>query len=316
MDDPTGAALRPMFPFVNFTPRMALILAHDLLAAVAAVLAAFYIRFEAPGLAQRWHLLLLLLPGFILYSAGVFSIFGLYKNKWRFTSLPDLMNIIKVSTVLAVTLLVLDYVLLSPNIYGTFFFGKITIALYWFLQVFFLAGSRVGYRYFRYTRTLQHARRGDLAPTIVLGPAADADVLLRGIESGAVKKIQVVAILSQSRADRSQSIRGVPVLGDFDDLERVVQDLADRSTVVTRLVMTPTALAPEMKPEVILTRARRLGLTPSRMPSLEGGEALRLAPVNVEDLLLRPSAKIDYQRLEAFVRGKARWSPAAVGGSR
>jgi FlaA1/EpsC-like NDP-sugar epimerase len=130
-------------------------------------------------------------------------------------------------------------------------------------------------------------------------------VLLRGIESGAVKKIQVVAILSQSRADRSQSIRGVPVLGDFDDLERVVQDLADRSTVVTRLVMTPTALAPEMKPEVILTRARRLGLTPSRMPSLEGGEALRLAPVNVEDLLLRPSAKIDYQRLEAFVRGKA-----------
>jgi FlaA1/EpsC-like NDP-sugar epimerase len=294
-----------MFPFANFTPRMALILAHDLVAAVAAVLAAFYIRFEAPGLAQRWHLLLLLLPGFVLYSAGVFSIFGLYKNKWRFTSLPDLMNIIKVSTVLAVTLLVLDYVLLAPNIYGTFFFGKITIALYWFLQVFFLAGSRVAYRYFRYTRTLQHARRGDLAPTIVLGPAADAEVLLRGIESGAVKKIEVLGILSQSRADRSQSIRGIPVLGEFDDLERVVQDLADRGTVVTRLVMTPTALAPEMKPEVILTRARRLGLTPSRMPSLEGGQALQLAPVNVEDLLLRPSAKIDYQRLEAFVRGKA-----------
>jgi FlaA1/EpsC-like NDP-sugar epimerase len=61
-----------------------------------------------------------------------------------------------------------------------------------------------------------------------------------------------------------------------------------------------------MKPESILTRARRLGLTPSRMPSLEeGGEALRLAPVHVEDLLLRPSAKIDYRRLEAFVRGKA-----------
>src|SRR5580704_7819328 len=260
-----------MFPFANFTPRMALILAHDLVAAVAAVLAAFYIRFEAPGLAQRWHLLLLLLPGFVLYSAGVFSIFGLYKNKWRFTSLPDLMNIIKVSTVLAVTLLVLDYVLLAPNIYGTFFFGKITIALYWFLQVFFLAGSRVAYRYFRYTRTLQHARRGDLAPTIVLGPAADAEVLLRGIESGAVKKIEVLGILSQSRADRSQSIRGIPVMGDFSDLERVVQDLANRGTVVTRLVMTPSALAPEMKPEAILTRARRIGLTPSRMPSLEEG---------------------------------------------
>src|SRR4029077_18700402 len=41
-------------------------------------------------------------------------------------------------------------------------------------------------------------------------------------------------------------------------------------------------------------------------PSLEdGGEALRLAPVNVEDLLLRPKVRIDYRRLEAFVRNKS-----------
>ena len=292
--------------FSNFTSRMALILAHDLAAAVAAVLAAFYIRFEVAGIAQRWDLLLELVPGFVVYAAGVFSMFGLFKTKWRFTSLPDVMNIVKVSTVLALTLMVFDYVILAPNLYGTFFFGKITIVLYWFLQIFFLAGSRVAYRYFRYTRTLQHARQGDLAPTLVLGPAADAEVLLRGIESGAVKKIQAIGILSPSRADRSQSIRGIPVMGDFGDLERVVKDLADRGTVVARLVMTPTALAPEMRPESILARARRIGLTPSRLPALEeGGEALRLAPVHVEDLLLRPTAKIDYRRLESFVQGKA-----------
>ena len=53
-------------------------------------------------------------------------------------------------------------------------------------------------------------------------------------------------------------------------------------------------------------RARRLGLAVSRLPSLdEGGEALRLAPVAVEDLLLRPSVKIDYRRLENFVEGKS-----------
>jgi O-antigen biosynthesis protein WbqV len=53
-------------------------------------------------------------------------------------------------------------------------------------------------------------------------------------------------------------------------------------------------------------QARRLGLATSRLPSLdEGGEALRLAPVNVEDLLLRPSVTIDYRRLERFVNGKS-----------
>jgi O-antigen biosynthesis protein WbqV len=291
--------------FWNLTPRMILILIHDLLAAVAAVLAAFYLRFEAAGLAERWILLLQLLPCFAVYAAGVYWFFGLFKNKWRFTSLPDLMAIVKVATVLALTLLALDYELLAPNLYGRYFFGKLTIVLYWFLQIFFLLGLRVVYRYFRYTRTLQHARQGGFAPTLVLGPSADAEVVLRSVESGAVKKIHVVGVLSPSRADRNQTIRGVQVMGDFGDLERVVQDFANRGTAVARLVMTPSALVPEMKPETLLTRARRIGLTPSRMPGLEeGGAALRLAPIQVEDLLLRPTARIDYRRLEGFVRGK------------
>jgi O-antigen biosynthesis protein WbqV len=70
--------------------------------------------------------------------------------------------------------------------------------------------------------------------------------------------------------------------------------------------MMPSAFEADASPESVLTRARKLGLTVSRLPSLEGsGEAPRLAPVAVEDLLLRPSVKIDYQRLETFVRGKS-----------
>ena len=290
----------------SFTPRLWLILAHDLLATAAAVLASFFIRFEEYGLVERWRLLLLVLPLFVLFAGLVYAFFDIYKAKWRFTSLPELYNLVRASTVLAVTMLALDYVLVAPNIYGTFFFGKITILLYWLLQISFLSGPRVAYRYFRYTRALHHAKATEAAPTLVLGRAADADVLLRAIESGAVTKVRPVGILSSSPADRNQSIRGVSVLGDMDDLERIVADLADREVKVTRLVLMPTAFEPEAKPETILMRARRLGLATSRLPSLhEGGEALRLAPVKVEDLLLRPGVKIDYGRLEAFVRGQA-----------
>jgi O-antigen biosynthesis protein WbqV len=51
--------------------------------------------------------------------------------------------------------------------------------------------------------------------------------------------------------------------------------------------------------------ARRLGLIVSRLPSLESGDVPRLTPVAVEDLLLRPSEKIDYTRLEALAKNKA-----------
>jgi len=288
------------------TPRQLLILAHDLLATAAAVVASFFIRFELAGVVERWQFLAILLPPFVLYAGLVYAFFGLYKAKWRFTSLPDLYNIVRATTVLAVTLLALDYVLLAPNVYGTFFFGKIIIVVYWLLQIAFLGGPRIAYRHFRYTRTLQHAKAGDSAPILVVGRTADADVLLRAIESGAVTKIRPIGILSPSPADRGQAIRGVSVLGDPDDIERVIADLRKRGTNVTRLVLTPSGFAPEAKPETVLMRARRHGLTTSRLPSLDdGGEVLQLAPVNVEDLLLRPGVKIDYRRLEGFVKGKS-----------
>ena len=164
-----------MMGLSTFTPRMWLILAHDLLATAAAVLASFFIRFEEAGLAERGRLLAVILPAIVICSAPVYGFFGLYKSKWRFTSLPDLYNIVRAVSVLAVTLLALDYVLVAPNVYGTFFFGKITIVLYWLLQIAFLAGPRVAYRYFRYARTLQHARGGASTPILVVGRTADAE---------------------------------------------------------------------------------------------------------------------------------------------
>src|SRR5215212_4271733 len=290
----------------SLTPRQYLIVAHDLFATVLAIVASFFIRFEDTGLAERFDGLIRFLPGFVVYAGVVYLLFGLHTSKWRFTSLPDLFNIVRAVTVLAVSLLVLDYILVSPQVYGAYFFGKITIVLYWFLQMAFLAGSRVLYRQFRYTRTQQHVRGEHSVPTLLLGRAADAEVLLRAIESGAVSRVRPVGVLSPSLADRGQSIRGIPVVGSLDDLEQVVRDSEARGTHVLRLIFTPSALVPEAAPESTLMRARRLGLQTSRLPALsDGGEAVQLAPVAVEDLLLRPSVTIDYQRLENVVRGKS-----------
>ena len=291
---------------LKINPRIALVIAHDLVATVAAIVASFYIRFEGIGVAERFQSLLIFMPGFLIYAGGIYSLFHLYQSKWRFASLPDLMNIVRAATVLAVSLLVLDYVLVAPNVLGQFFFGKITIALYWVLQIVFLSGSRMAYRYFRYTRTRNHARSPESNPTLVLGRAADAEVLLRAIESGAVTKTWPVGILSPSDADQGQSIRSVPVLGRFNSLDRVVNDRAQRGVTVTRVIFTPSAFEPDARAEATLMQARRLGLTVSRLPSLgDGGEVPRLAPVNVEDLLLRPTVKIDYGRLESLLNGRS-----------
>jgi O-antigen biosynthesis protein WbqV len=298
----------------NLTMRNFLIALHDALATTLAVLASFYLRFEGEAFFDRVPLLLRILPYFIAFSVVVCYIFNLTTTKWRFISLPDALNILRVATVLTFALLVLDYIFVAPNVHDTliapnlptpFFLGKITIILYWFLEVFFLSGLRFAYRYFRYSRMRHHARTEGASPALLIGRAADAEILLRGIESGAVKHLWPVGILSPSPADRGQLIRNIPVLGGIDDVEDVIADFARRNKSIARVVMTPSAFEPEARPESVLMRARRLGLIVSRLPSLESGEAPRLTSVAVEDLLLRPSENIDYARLEALVKDKA-----------
>jgi O-antigen biosynthesis protein WbqV len=290
----------------HLTLRNFLIALHDLLATTAALFAAFYLRFEGGEFFyERLPLLFQILPYFLAFSVVVFFVFNLTTTKWRFISLPDALNIIRVATVLTVALLVLDYIFVAPNVRGAFFLGKVTIVLYWFLEIAFLSALRMAYRYFRYTRVRRHARTEDAAPTLLIGRAADAEVLLRGIESGAIKRIWPVGVLSPSSSDLGQLIRNVPVLGGVDDVEDVIADFAKRSKKVARIVMTPSAFEPDAHPESILMRARKLGVIVNRMPSLESGDTPRLTAVAVEDLLLRPSEKIDYARLEALIRGKA-----------
>jgi FlaA1/EpsC-like NDP-sugar epimerase len=294
-----------MTPISKLTMRNLLIAIHDALATTFAVFASFYLRFEGDLLYDRLPLLLRILPYFIALSVVVCYAFNLTTTKWRFISLPDALNILRVATVLTIALLVLDYIFVAPNIYGTFFFGRITIILYWFLEVFFLSALRFAYRYFRYTRALHHAREENAAPTLLIGRTADVEILLRGIENGAVKRLWPVGLLSPSRADSGQLIRNIPVLGGIDDFEDVIHDFARREKPITRVVMAPSAFESEAHPESILMRARRLGLIVSRLPSLESGDSPRLTTVHVEDLLLRPSEKIDYTRLEALVKNKS-----------
>ena len=297
-----------MTPLSQLTRRNYLIAAHDALATAVALLASFYLRFDGgEGFYARLPLLLRILPLFIAFSVVICYVFNLTTTKWRFISLPDALNILRVATVLALALLVLDYAFIfgASNGKAPVLFGRITIVLYWFLQVFALSALRFGYRYFRYSRVRRHAQTEGASSTLLIGRAADAEVLLRAIESGAVKQLWPVGVLSPSASDRGQSIRNVPVLGGLDDVEDVVRDYAGRGKPISRVVMTPSAFEPEAHPEAVLMRAKRLGLFVSRLPSLESGDVPRLTNVAVEDLLLRPSEKIDYARLETLVKGKA-----------
>ncbi|MGO4737626.1 SDR family NAD(P)-dependent oxidoreductase [Bosea sp. 2KB_26] len=286
------------------TKKLAVIV-HDLLVTALAIVSVFVVRFEGWQLDEHLRYLPSFLPFFVAYAGAVYWFFSLYRSKWRFASLPDLSNIVKAVTVLSLSLLVIDYLLLSPSLYGAFYFGKITIALYWLVQNALLGGPRLAYRYLKYSRSKQHAVRDAALPALLLGRGVEVEMVIRAMEAGTMRKLKPAGILSPRADDLGQSIRGVPVLGLLSQIETVAGDAAERGEPFRRIVATSSALAPEAEPDKWLARTRRLALPISRLDSFgEGGSETELAPLEIEDLLVRPSVKIDRDRLGAFLKGK------------
>ena len=88
------------------------VMAYDLVTTPLEIVLALYLRYPGNAPVQvdalEW-----IIPLFTLYAGGAYRIFKLYESKWRFASLPDLFNIFQVSSLLALSLLVLDFALTS-----------------------------------------------------------------------------------------------------------------------------------------------------------------------------------------------------------
>ena len=82
----------------RLTSRQWLIVLHDLVVTAAAIVATLLVRFDDARLNFYLAGLPKWLPVFVLYAGVVYFVFGLYKAKWRFASLPDLNNIFRAST--------------------------------------------------------------------------------------------------------------------------------------------------------------------------------------------------------------------------
>lgn len=280
------------------------IIVHDLVMTALAYALSIFLRWPIAEIEPRFSAFARILPILIAAAALAYWRAGLYRSKWRFASLPDLFNIFKASTGLALVLLAVDYAMYARGVSGQFLFGEKAAFLYWVMQMFLLGGPRLAYRYFKYLQS-RHGAEGARGAALVLGRAAEADLVLRALEANKHREVEARGILSSRVSDLGAQIRGVPVLGDYDDLERVVGEFADNNIPIRRLIFAPEEFAQDMETERLLATARRLGVQLQRLQTLDSEDAeAALKPIEIEDLLFRPSVEVDRDRLGAALRGK------------
>jgi len=293
---------------LNELKKIAIVI-HDLVMTALAVYVAQQLRFDgsilAGYLAQLPVILAFTLPG----AALIYWASNLYKSKWRFASIPDLVNIVRAASLLAIGFLLVDYLLVSPQFLGHFYFGKAFVAIYWGLQIFFLGGPRFVYRWWKDRGHKVAANREFPAePVLILGRSQETDPVLRAIQAGQVAGLRPVGLISPRVTDLGLRIRGVQIVGTYADLDAVVARLAVDGPTPRRMILCASALEDAAGLESIYALARRYGIAVSQTRPLVGGEspeaAPKLAPVAMEDLLLRETVEIDRHRLETLAQGR------------
>ena len=185
----------------------------DLLLVAAAFVLAHYLRFERGLSVEREAALMDMLPGVVgiklltLYGAG------LHRGMWRHAGTPELVKVVKASTLSSV----LAYaVFVVP--YGAGFLSEAVFFIDWMIVTLSVAGIRFGFRGIRqyFSTKRDHGRR------VLLYGAGDAGlIMLRELRRNKGYGMTPVGFIDDDPRKEGLTAQGVSVLGTFHDLEDI-----------------------------------------------------------------------------------------------
>jgi FlaA1/EpsC-like NDP-sugar epimerase len=263
-----------------------------------------------------------LLPLVLGTNMVVFYMFNLYKGMWRYTSIDDLLNIIKASSISA--LIVATVVAFTHGLEG---FARSAFVIDWVLTIFLIGGYRVGIRLYFWLgpkdrlssfRLLTHFRlrkgeRSGARKLLILGAGDCGEKIYREIQDNASLRYEVVGFLDDDLAKVGKLLHGVPILGTTSELKTLAQRIGAEET----LIAIPSATAAQMR--ALLARCEESGLPSKTVPGMgeliDGKVSIKaIRDVDYRDLLGREVIRLDENRIAGYLE-KARVLVTGAGGS-
>ncbi|HKT16553.1 MAG TPA: nucleoside-diphosphate sugar epimerase/dehydratase [Stellaceae bacterium] len=291
---------------MKITRRASAAFAHDLVMAALSFILSLFLRLGTDISQYSPKLLLIYDLGFTATAAAVFLWAGLYRGIWRYASLPDLLALIRAAT--------LTILIFFP---AMFLMTRLTemprslVGINWLLLMALLGGPRFAYRVFK-DRGLDHvfeAARYAPVPILVIGAREGADLFIRALARDPRRSYRVVGILADGAARVGRDIGGVPILGTFDDVKSVVDQLTRRDNRPQRLIVCGDALERPVARR-LLDFSAEAGIPLARAPRITDFRATgeddiqRIEPVAIEDLLGRPQTVLDRAGMRRLIAGR------------
>lgn len=315
---------------ISIYPNLVLMILADGVLVCCCFYASYLIRFELDIPPGEMKIFWEILPFMPLVKIPIFFLFHLYRGMWRYTSLVDLMNVLKASFTSSAVIIL--GVLALHRFHGyprSVFFMDAVLT---FLSV---GGVRVLIRmsFARGTgmEIFPHIMRkdGKGKRLLIIGAGDAGEKVLREIRDNPALKLRPVGFLDDNPGKLGKAIHGVPVLGSVDSIE-------DPKVEFDEILITiPSAKGDEMRRivEACERTGKRYRTVPGIGEIIDGRVSVKtIRDVTLEDLLGREEVRLDQGRIaqclrhrrvlitgaggsigSELVRQVCRFSPEAVG---
>ena len=299
-----------------------IVLAIDVLLVTFSWYVANLLRFNFDIPPESFAVMARLVPMMLGVKIITFYLFDLYRGMWRYTSLDDLLNIIRAASVSS--LIVFSLVGFTHSFTG---FARASFVIDWILTIFFVGGSRISIRLLFWLGLKDDSSSLDMINLIrrmrgekgkgkrllILGAGVFGEKIYREIRDNASLRYNVVGFLDDDRSKVGRLLHGVPVLGTIEELKNIVQKMK----VEEGLIAIPSASAVRMRE--ILDQCKKSGIPFKTVPGM--GELINgkitvkaIRDVDYKDLLGREVIRLEEERIGAYLEN-ARVLVTGAGGS-
>lgn len=193
----------------------------DVLFMAASYALSYYLRLNFRFPAAETSSLLVSLPIVLVIRTTTFYYYGLYRGVWRYTSMDDLMRIVK-----AVSLSSLVMIVSFTLLFRFKSFPRSVFIIDWFILTVFIAGSRIATRWFHELPSHEDISGRRI---VIGGTGHIAEALLHHIKKA--EGAEPVGIIDDRAEMVGRMVHGLEVLGSFSELPRLVR-LHDVNEVV------------------------------------------------------------------------------------
>ena len=270
---------------------------------------AFLLRFDGAVPPEFVSVFWTTLPLLVALRLGAFAAFRLFRGWWRYVGMHDLAALL---SALSWSTLVFTVVLLATGLADGY--PRSIILLDWGVGLVLFGGIRFGVRWFREGRLARDGSNGSTATkrTLIIGAGDAAAQLIRQARLDPASGIKPIGLVDDNPSKLHILLHGVPVLGTTRDLDRLVLE--------HRIELLVVAIAAATREEMRKIAERCAGvkvefkIVPSLLELMDGKARLsQLRSVSVEDLLGRPSVRLDLQQVDRDVHGRVVLITGAAG---